>query len=178
MVLFLNPRNQITQRFIFWVSLWKTCSQLGGRGGSPSILEASAGLSLGCPWCRGLLRGRGLEASVLLSKLGSSFANSRIAAQRALTTNTVLDGPPGWPVTMEKWHDHNFKMTVLWQSSHCTLELPAQAVDLEYYENICILKCCELYQIILNISFAILMNQSRAYHIISNHHGENGFQCT
>lgn len=57
------------------------------------------------------------------------------------------------------------------------LELLAQAVDLEYYENTCVVKCCELYQIIPNISFATLMNQSWANHIICNHHGENGFLC-
>jgi len=69
-------------------------------------------------------------------------------------------------------------MIVLQQTSHHMLELLAQAVALEYYDNICIQKSCELYKIILNISFATLMNQSRAYHVICNHHGENGFQCT
>lgn len=78
----------------------------------------------------------------------------------------------------KKRHHPNFKMTALQQSSCHMLELPAQVIDLEYYENICILKCCELYQIILTISFALLMNESRAFHIICNHHGENGSPCT
>lgn len=77
---------------------------------------------------------------------------------------------------MKKRQHHNSKLTVIWQTSHHKLELLAQAVDLEYYENTCAQKCCELYQIIPNISFAPLMNQSGAYRIICNHHGENGFR--
>lgn len=160
------------------MSLWKTCSQLGGRKESPSILDVPHSFHSGVRDV-GICCEAGVWRHQQSSELRSSFANSHITTQWSLTTNTVLNElPPGWPATIKKWHYHNLKMTVLWQTSRHMLELLAQAVDLQYYENICILKCCELYQIILNISFAILMNQSRAYHIICNHHGENGFQCT
>lgn len=178
MVLFFSTQETKLLKGFFSECHFGKRSQLEGREENPSILEGSPWLSLRYLWCWGLLQDRGLEASAILSELRSSFAISHITAQWKLTTNTVLNERPGWLVTIKKWHYHNFKMTVLWQTSHHMLELLAESVDLEYYENICILKCRELYQIILNISFAILMNQSRAYHIICNHHRENGFQCT
>lgn len=77
---------------------------------------------------------------------------------------------------MKKWH-HHCPMTLLWQTNYHLLELLVKSVDLEYCENIWLLKCHELHPIILNISCAKLMNQSKAYHIICNHHREKGFQC-
>lgn len=74
---------------------------------------------------------------------------------------------------MKELHHHNFEMTVLWQTHHNKLELLLQAKDLEDYENICFLKCCELYGVILNISLTELMNQNGAYHILYNQHVEN-----
>lgn len=102
------------------MSLWKTCSQLGGRKESPSILEFPHSFHSGVHDV-GICCKAGVWRHQQSSELRSSFANSHITTQWSLTTNTVLNElPPGWPATIKKMALPQFKddSAMANQSSH------------------------------------------------------------